>query len=94
MRFEFDPKKSRLNWERHGIDFEDAQALWAEFHIVIPARSVPGEERYALVARLDGDCWMAVFTMRGEVVRLITCHRADGRLEREYEVKNQKKNDS
>lgn len=94
MRFEFDPKKSRLNWERHGIDFEDAQALWEEFHVVVPARAVAGEERHMLVAMMDGDCWAAVFTMRGEVVRLISCHRADGRLEREYEVKNQKKNDS
>jgi len=67
VRFEFDSKKSRLNWERHGIDFEDAQALWAEFHIVLPAKSV---------------------------VRLITCHRADGRLEREYENQNQKKDDA
>lgn len=94
MRFEYDSRKSRLNWERHGIDFEDAQALCAEFHIVLPAKSVAGEERYALVARLDGDCWAAVFTMRGEVVRLISCHREDGRLERIYEDKNQKKNDS
>lgn len=94
MRFEFDPRKSRINWERHGIDFEDAQALWEEHHVVIAAKTVAGEVRYALVAMLEGDCWAAFFTMRGEVVRLISCHRADGRLERIYEDKDKKKTDS
>ena len=94
MRFEFDPKKSRLNWERHGIDFEDAQALWEEFHVVIAAKPVAAEVRHTLLARINGDCWAAVFTMRGEVVRLISCHRADGRLERIYEDQDKKKTDS
>lgn len=94
MRFEFDLKKSRLNWERHGIDFEDAQALWEEFHVIISAKTVAEEVRHTLVAMMDGDCWAAVFTMRGEVVRLISCHRADGRLERIYEDQNQTKDDS
>lgn len=94
MRFEFDPKKSRLNWERRGINFEEAQELWAEFHVVIPAKAVAGEERFTLVAMMDGDCWAAVFTMRGANVRLISCHRADRRLERIYEDQDQKKNDS
>jgi len=68
--------------------------LWEECHVVILARAVAGEERHTLVAMMDGDCWMAVFTMRGEAVRLITCHRADRRLEKIYEDQDQKKNDS
>ncbi|MDP3542033.1 MAG: BrnT family toxin [Elusimicrobiota bacterium] len=94
MRFEFDPGKSRRNWERHGIDFEEAQELWAQPHVVIAAKTVAKEIRYTLVAAMDGDCWAAVFTMRGETVRLISCHRADRRLERIYEEQEQKKNDS
>ena len=94
MRFEFDPKKSRLNWERHGIDFEEAQALWEESHVISAAKTVADEVRYTLLALMNGDCWAAVFTMRGEVVRLISCHRADGRLERIYEDQGKKKTDS
>jgi uncharacterized DUF497 family protein len=28
--FEFDPAKSAANLEKHGIDFEAVQALWAD----------------------------------------------------------------
>lgn len=94
MRFEFDPEKSRRNWERHGLDFEEAQELWAETYVVIPAKTVAGETRYAFMAMKDGDCWAAFFTMRGETVRLISCHRADRRLERIYEDEDQKKKSS
>jgi uncharacterized protein len=30
MAFEYDPNKSAENKRKHGIDFEDAQRLWAE----------------------------------------------------------------
>ena len=28
MEFEYDPAKSRANAQKHGIDFEQAKALW------------------------------------------------------------------
>ena len=30
MEFEFDPGKNASNLEKHGIDFERAQALWQD----------------------------------------------------------------
>jgi uncharacterized protein len=30
MRFEYDPDKGAENKRKHGIDFEEAQALWAD----------------------------------------------------------------
>jgi uncharacterized protein len=40
MAFEYDPAKSTENKRKHGIDFEDAQRLWADTGIVeIPART-------------------------------------------------------
>jgi len=51
-RFEFDPKKSRLNKERHGVDLAWAQELWDEDHIIIPAKQVTGESRYLLLAKV------------------------------------------
>ena len=36
--FEFDERKSQINLEKHGIDFVDAQALWADPDLIeIPA---------------------------------------------------------
>lgn len=40
MLFEFDSAKSAANLTKHGIDFEDAQALWEdEDYLEIPART-------------------------------------------------------
>jgi len=58
VRFEFDLRKSRLNWERHGIDFEDAQALWEESHVISAAKTVADEVRYTLLALMNGYLWI------------------------------------
>jgi uncharacterized DUF497 family protein len=40
MPFEYDPHKSDSNREKHGIDFEEAQALWNdEVYLEIPAKT-------------------------------------------------------
>lgn len=83
--FEFDPVKSRLNKKLHGVDLEWAQQLWDETHIAIPAKNVKGEVRSLLLAKVEGKCYATVFTKRGEATRLISCHRADRRMERIYE---------
>ena len=74
--FEYDEKKSASNLEKHGIDFNTAQALWRD-----PDRlSVPvdtfDEPRYLLIAMLKGKCWTAVYTLRGEITRLISVRRS------------------
>jgi uncharacterized DUF497 family protein len=83
--FEFDPEKSRLNEGRHGVDLEWAQCLWDVTHVIVPAKHVTGESRFLILAKISGKCFAAVFTRRGEAIRLISCHRADRRLERIYE---------
>lgn len=83
--FEFDPKKSHLNKEQHGVDLEWAQELWEVTHVIISAKNVVGESRFLILAKMAGKCFAAVFTRRGEAIRLISYHRADRRLERTYE---------
>ncbi len=83
--FQFDPRKGQLHKERHGVDLEWAQGLWDLTHIIIPAKDVTGERRYLIRAKIGSQCYAAVFTRRGEAIRLISCHRADRRLERIYE---------
>ncbi len=40
MEFEFEEAKSRLNQEKHGIDFVEAQGLWLDpDRLQIPART-------------------------------------------------------
>ena len=76
MDFEYDPEKSRRNREKHGIDFDEAQALWDDPELLeIPARTVD-EPRYLVIGRIGGRHWSAVITYRDERVRLISVRRA------------------
>jgi uncharacterized DUF497 family protein len=76
VEFEYDPIKSEFNREKHGIDFARAQLLWTdERRIVVPARSTT-ELREAIIATLDGVHWTAIYTMRGQAVRIISVRRS------------------
>ena len=76
MDFEFDPDKSATNLMKHGIDFLEAQALWEDAdRLIVPART-QGEARYMLVGKMGQKHWSAIFTYRGEAVRIISVRRA------------------
>jgi len=76
MQFEFDPQISDLNKTKHGIDFITAQLIWEDSsRIVVPART-SDELRYLLVGKLDAKHWSAVFTLRGETIRIISVRRS------------------
>ncbi len=85
--FEYDPEKSAANLAKHGIDFEQAQALWRDDNrVVFPARS-DKEQRFMLIARLDGKYWAAFATMRDQIIRIISVRRARPKEVYEYERK-------
>ncbi len=76
MRFEYDSEKSAQNKTKHGIDFEEAQSLWADPMLAeIPART-RDEPRWLLIGKIDGKHWSAVVTRRGESIRLISVRRS------------------
>jgi hypothetical protein len=76
MDFEFDPNKSATNLKKHGIDFLEAQALWEDVdRLLVPART-QGEARYMLIGKIGQKHWSAIFTYRGEVIRIISVRRA------------------
>jgi uncharacterized DUF497 family protein len=84
MEFEYDPAKSQINKEKHGIDFEEAKSLWEdEDRIEFPARSET-EPRFALLAQLDGKIWVAFHTVRGGITRIISVRRARPNEEARY----------
>jgi uncharacterized DUF497 family protein len=76
MVFDFDPEKSRLNKEKHGIDFIEAQVLWDDYDLVeIPARTTE-ESRFIVIGQISGRCWSGVITYRGETIRIISVRRS------------------
>jgi uncharacterized protein len=74
--FEFDPRKSGANKQKHGIDLIEAQRLWQDLdRIEIPARTVD-EPRSLVIGKIQDHHWSAVITCRGERIRLISVRRS------------------
>ena len=76
MIFEFDPLKSKINKNKHGIDFIEAQALWEDPDLLeIPARTTD-EPRFLVVGKIAVKHWSGVITYRGKNIRIISVRRA------------------
>jgi len=76
MIFEYDKLKSKVNKDKHGIDFDEAQQLWNDpERIEIPTKFLD-EPRYVLIGKMNNKHWVAVFTYRKNKVRLISVRRA------------------
>jgi len=76
MAFEYDQEKSARNKRKHGIDFDEAQALWDDPEFVeIPAKATD-EPRALVIGRIGGKHWSAVITHRGGGIRLISVRRS------------------
>jgi hypothetical protein len=76
MEFEYDPEKSRKNAAKHGIDLDAGQALWEDSGLLVLPSRYPEESRYLAIGRIGDLHWTAVFTERGERVRLISIRRS------------------
>lgn len=86
MSFEFDPAKSGGNKAKHGIDFDEAQAIWQDpDRLEVDARS-DVEQRRIVVGVIGVTIWAACVTYRHEeVIRIISVRRARPREKQEYE---------
>ena len=72
MKFEWDDQKSISNKEKHGIGFELAKNLWLDDKRVEIHIAFTSEERWALIAAFEDKMWAAIYTMRNDVIRLIS----------------------
>jgi len=76
LSFEFDPRKSKSNLEKHGIDFVQAQMLWLDPDLLeIPAKTVD-ESRFLVIGRIGDKHWSAVITYRDTKIRIISARRS------------------
>ena len=76
MKFEYDPDKSRSNQVKHGIDFEEAQTLWADPDLVEIRARTEDEPRFIVIGRISDKHWSGVITYRGDVIRVISVRRS------------------
>ena len=76
MEFEFDPKKSDSNKNKHGIDFVAAQELWNDVDLLeIPAKTTD-EVRFLVIGIIDEKHWTGIITYRNDNIRIVSVRRA------------------
>ena len=85
LNFAYDPAKSAVNRDKHGIDFVAAQALWADPQLVEIAARTQDEPRFLVTGMIGAQHWTAVVTYRGGSVRIISVRRARQREIEAYE---------
>lgn len=86
MEIEFDPAKDAANIDKHGVSLAFGVRLFDDAaHLLIGSiRPIDGEERYKLIALVDGKLWTAVHVRRAGRVRFISVRRSNDGEERIY----------
>lgn len=74
--FEFDSNKSCSNYDKHGINFIDAQHLWADPDFIQIKVNATDEQRYLVIGIIAGRFWTAVITYRDTNIRIISVRRS------------------
>ena len=76
MPFEYNPEKSAANKVKHGIDFDEAQALWDDPWLLEAPAKTKDEPRFFVIGKIRGRHWAAVCAHRGNNLRIISVRRA------------------
>jgi uncharacterized DUF497 family protein len=87
MDFEYDLLKSESNKIKHGIDFEEAKALWSDEDAIQFNTDTGEEQRFLIVGQIDEADWTPVITFRGEIIRIISVRRSRNREKEEYDYR-------
>ena len=87
MELEWDDQKYLENIEKHQVDFIVAVLIFRSSTVAkVDTRHDYGETRYEAVGFVGEDCFVVVFTRRGERFRIISARRGGRRDRRDYDA--------
>jgi len=86
MRYQWDTSKAALNFDKHGLSFEDAHlVLEADCFTVLDDRKNYGEKRFITFGMLRGRLVVIAHTDREDEVRIISMRKANEREQDSYQ---------
>lgn len=88
--FEWDDEKAATNWRDHAVSFEMAREAFRDAFAVewVDAGQDPIEERYAMIAMVEGRLLFVAYVLRGERIRIISARKAEPFERRKYHDEN------
>ena len=86
LEFEWDPAKAAANEAEHGITFETAREVFNDPFAMewLDDREDYGEDRYVIIGMVDDRVLYVAYTMRGEIIRMISARGAEPHERRQY----------
>ena len=86
MEFEWDERKNRRNFDKHGVSFEEAALVFAGPHFSrIDTREAYGEIREITIGMIaETVVAVVVHTDREDVIRIISARKANKRERKAY----------
>ena len=85
MKFEWNEKKNQINYEKHGLRFEDAELVFESKTISFKDdREDYGEERFITLGELKNRVVVVVHTQRDLLTRIISMRKANEREKKIY----------
>ncbi|MHB8066807.1 MAG: BrnT family toxin [Desulfobaccales bacterium] len=88
--FEWDEIKAAKNYAAHGVSFEAARDVFKDPFAIewCDDREPYGEDRFVIIGMVEGRLLYVVYTMRGEVIRIISARGAESYEKRRYHEEN------
>jgi uncharacterized protein len=85
MDFEWHTAKEQANRTKHGIDFRTAAKVFLDPHVIeFDDFDNNGELRFNAIGLVDGRMLFVTYTLRGDVVRIISARGAEPHEKRKY----------
>ena len=88
--FEWDDDKAAANLARHRVSFSVARQAFADVFAVEREDDTEdhGEPRFNLLGMVDGRVLFVAYTMRGDIIRIISAREAEPYERRLYREEN------
>jgi uncharacterized protein len=85
MDFEWDEAKEKSNRKKHRLDFTTAAKVFLDPYVIeFDETEASGEVRYHAIGLVDGRMLFVSYTMRGDVIRIISARGAEPHEKRKY----------
>jgi uncharacterized protein len=84
--FEWDEAKAVENYAKHGVSFETAIRAFDDAFAIerLDDRADYGEDRYSILGMVDGRLLYVAYTVREDVIRIISARGAGSYEKRQY----------
>jgi uncharacterized DUF497 family protein len=86
MDFEWDTAKEQANRKKHGVDFRTAAKVFLDPYVIeLDDPDATDELRFNAIGLVDGRMLFVTYTVRGDVVRIISARGAEPHEKKKFQ---------